>query len=106
MDRDQGGSETLEFHSALASSGNKKKIRLVRVRDTGRAPSDIPAVAPYNFRINATWLALNRDDPQYGGLLDDWGTHADPEGFGGSDAGENETEQVQINADINDNEQE
>ncbi|KAJ7878181.1 hypothetical protein B0H14DRAFT_3435748 [Mycena olivaceomarginata] len=69
----------------LLSSSNKKKIRLVRVRDTGRAPSDIPA---------------------YGGLLDDWGTQADPEGFGGSEAGENETEQVQINADINDNEQE
>ncbi|KAJ7885513.1 hypothetical protein B0H14DRAFT_2338696 [Mycena olivaceomarginata] len=90
----------------LLSPGHKKKFCLVRVRDTGRAPSDIPAVAPYNFGINATWLALHRNNPQYGGLLKDWGTHADPEGFGGSEAGENETEQVQINADINDDEQE
>jgi hypothetical protein len=49
---------------------------------------------------------LNRNNPRYGGLLKDWGTHADPEGFGSSEAGENETEQVQINADINDDEQE
>ncbi|KAJ7812205.1 hypothetical protein B0H14DRAFT_2220097, partial [Mycena olivaceomarginata] len=75
----------------LLCPGNKKKFRLVRVRDTGRALSDIPAVAPYNFGINATWLALNRNNPQYCGLLNDWGTHADPEGFGGSEAGENET---------------
>jgi hypothetical protein len=65
----------------LLSAREQKKIHFIRVRDTGRASLRIPTDAPYNFGVNQTWLASNRDDPRYHGLLLDWGKWPNPEGF-------------------------
>ncbi|KAJ7751790.1 hypothetical protein DFH07DRAFT_960848 [Mycena maculata] len=79
-------SGALQELSAIAfgflTQNEKKKIQYIRVRDTGRASSRIPEIAPYNFGINPAWLEANKEKPEYVHLLVDWGTYKDPEGFG------------------------
>ncbi|KAJ7754927.1 hypothetical protein B0H14DRAFT_2635340, partial [Mycena olivaceomarginata] len=77
-----------KLRRSILSPGHKKKFRLVRVRDTGRAPSDIPA---RRHRISESIQPglIESEQPT---------TRRASEARGGR----KETEQVQINADIND----
>ncbi|KAJ7868378.1 hypothetical protein B0H14DRAFT_3585210 [Mycena olivaceomarginata] len=47
----------------LLSPGHKKKFRLVRVRDTGRAPSDIPARRAIEFRNQSNLACIESEQP-------------------------------------------
>ncbi|KAJ7838411.1 hypothetical protein B0H13DRAFT_2367481 [Mycena leptocephala] len=60
---------------------SKKNSQYVRVYNTDRISARIPELAPYNFGINQTWFALNKKNPEYAHLLNDWGKYTDPEGF-------------------------
>lgn len=65
----------------LASErGNPKFTRVVT--PTHRTSSRIPLVSPWDFGISNEWLNEQRNDPNIAPLLQDWGTHGDPEGLG------------------------
>jgi hypothetical protein len=80
---------------------NKKKIHYVRVC-TGRVSTRILDDAPFKFRINQLWLDANKNHPNHGHLLSDWGTYPDPEGFGTNKCSMEETvlEHVRGNLDL------
>ncbi|KAJ7429871.1 hypothetical protein B0H11DRAFT_1631203, partial [Mycena galericulata] len=63
------------------SPREKKNIKYIRVRDTGRSSTRIPKLAPFNFGLSKPWLDRHRFDPQYTTLLADWDNHKSPVGF-------------------------
>ncbi|KAJ7829203.1 hypothetical protein B0H14DRAFT_3144066 [Mycena olivaceomarginata] len=78
------------FGSAERNENNLQKY--VRV-SLGRLSHRIPVYAPYNFGISDDWLVEKRRKPENEQLLDDWGTHVEPDDCGlvltTSNAGDN-----------------
>ncbi|KAJ7430614.1 hypothetical protein B0H11DRAFT_923609 [Mycena galericulata] len=48
---------------------------------THRQSQRIPLISPWNFGIDVKWLEEQRKNPKVAPLLEDWGSHGDPEGF-------------------------
>jgi hypothetical protein len=69
-----------QFHFDDLSATEKKKIRYVRVRNTGPLSRRIPDVSPWDFGIAMPWLRENQSLPENERLAD-WGSHGDPPGF-------------------------
>ncbi|KAJ7861569.1 hypothetical protein B0H14DRAFT_3617002 [Mycena olivaceomarginata] len=68
-----------EFWFSGTNESNLRKY--IRV-SLGRLSHRIPIYAPYNFGISDDWLAEKRGTPEYEQLLDDWGTHGEPDDCG------------------------
>jgi hypothetical protein len=62
-------------------AGNIKYIRVPT--PTHRKSSRIPRISPWDFGISSQWLDEQRSNPEVDvdGLLTDWGTHGNPEGW-------------------------
>ncbi|KAJ7934664.1 hypothetical protein B0H13DRAFT_1854963 [Mycena leptocephala] len=75
---------TRDAKDCLRSSHAYAEKKYERVRGTGRQSLRVPNRAPFNFGINMAWFDKYKDHPDYSALLEDWGQHPDPEGFGTS----------------------
>ncbi|KAJ7312593.1 hypothetical protein DFH08DRAFT_822032 [Mycena albidolilacea] len=80
-----------EFWFSRTNENNLQKYIHVSL---GRLSHRIPIYAPYNFGISDDWLVEKRHKPENKQLLDDWGTHVEPDDwlesvpvFDGSTAG-------------------
>lgn len=69
------------FHFNGLSPRERKKIRYIRVRGTGRSSGRIPDLSPWDFGIAIPWLDENRQVPENEVALKDWATHGNPPDF-------------------------
>ncbi|KAJ7835809.1 hypothetical protein B0H14DRAFT_2590013 [Mycena olivaceomarginata] len=64
------------------NAGRGGNIKYIRVpTPTHRKSSRIPRISPWDFGISSQWLDEQRSNPEVDGLLTDWGTHGNPEGW-------------------------
>ncbi|KAJ7801978.1 hypothetical protein B0H14DRAFT_2614854 [Mycena olivaceomarginata] len=79
----------------------RKAIKYIRVRGTGRSSSRIPHLAPRNFGLSIPWLEEARTLPENEDFLADWNTHGNPAGV--DDMFFDTLAQIDDNADNDDN---
>jgi hypothetical protein len=70
-----------KFYFNTLSPAEKKQIRYIRARGTGRSSRRIPPLSPWDFGISMPWLEEKRQLPENEILLTDWATHGNPPNF-------------------------